>query len=333
MDPLLSLLRQRPRETWTWTLTASRTTWSRDNALALANCARLAYSDPPTVRRHLLGRGFQDVRWCDPRPPSAPTQAYAAIRNDAVVVAFRGTEPTQAADWLTDLDAAQAPFEKFLRFSGWGRVHSGFAAGLATVLPAVVHALAHHHDDARALWITGHSLGGALALLAAAFVASLEHHPIAGVVTFGQPRVGDAEFAARYRRALGGRTFRCVNDHDVVPHVPPRMLSGIERLLVSGTPPRLADLVGSLRRIQVDEGYEHCGQLRLLLPAGGITEDATEEQAREPTFLTSARSLRGLAVDLPRLLAQSPALLKDHSPINALTHDGYIDRLENLSGD
>lgn len=76
------------------------------------------------------------------------------------------------------------------------------------------------------LYITGHSLGGALAVLAAAHLC--RKHPehmqkkLGGVYTFGQPMVGDAAFADRCEKDFGDRLFRHIFHNDVVPRWPPR---------------------------------------------------------------------------------------------------------------
>src|SRR5690606_37727833 len=72
--------------------------------------------------------------------------------------------------------------------------------------------------------LTGHSLGGALAVLATAVLKIGLRMPVAGVYTYGQPRVGDAEFCRVYDQVLKDITFRYVNDADVVPHLPPEQL-------------------------------------------------------------------------------------------------------------
>jgi acetyl esterase/lipase len=74
------------------------------------------------------------------------------------------------------------------------------------------------------LYITGHSLGGALAVLAAALLQ--RQYPalaakLSGVYTFGQPMVGDAAFAEACQRDFGGKLFRHVYGHDLVAHLPP----------------------------------------------------------------------------------------------------------------
>lgn len=66
--------------------------------------------------------------------------------------------------------------------------------------------------------VTGHSLGGSLAILAAADLA--KSHKIDQVYTFGQPRVGNAAFATYYQN-LVPNTFRLIDYADIVPHVPP----------------------------------------------------------------------------------------------------------------
>jgi triacylglycerol lipase len=66
------------------------------------------------------------------------------------------------------------------------------------------------------LWFTGHSLGGALAMLCAhGWDGAVE-----GVYTFGQPRAGDAAFRNEYNERLGAATFRVVHGDDIVPRVP-----------------------------------------------------------------------------------------------------------------
>ena len=120
MDPMLLLFGQRPRKDWRWTLKPAERAWSRDNALALANCSLLAYNDEDDIIKELNARQFETVIPCHSDHHSADTQAYVAVRSDAMIVAFRGTEPTNLRDFLTDFDAGQIPFETKFQFSGWG---------------------------------------------------------------------------------------------------------------------------------------------------------------------------------------------------------------------
>jgi triacylglycerol lipase len=331
MDPILMLFGQHPREDWRWTLVSRTSGWDRGNALALANCALLAYCDQAEIGRQLRQREFTEVIPCDSDPGPIDTQAYVAARSDAVVVAFRGTEPTNLQDFATDFDAAQVPFETKLDFPSWGRIHEGWADGVNVVRKKIVAALSAFEDGARALWITGHSLGGALAMVAAAMLANEPKYRIAGVYTFGQPRVGDPTFRSRYDELLGRITFRCVNDRDLVPHVPPRELSQIEQGLFDPSAGRIAKATEALVHGHPEAArYEHAGQLRLLLANGGLSENVADETAREPEFLAHPRTAQSLLLDFGRLLVQSPDRLKDHAPVNPISHDGYVERIEAL---
>ncbi|WKY07624.1 hypothetical protein Q1695_007243 [Nippostrongylus brasiliensis] len=78
------------------------------------------------------------------------------------------------------------------------------------------------------VWVTGHSLGGAMATLAASYIVAAKLVPASDVqlVTFGQPRTGNKDFAAAHdAQALAG-SFRVTHSRDVVPHVPPKELQG-----------------------------------------------------------------------------------------------------------
>ncbi|WP_437629989.1 lipase family protein [Sorangium sp. So ce854] len=82
--------------------------------------------------------------------------------------------------------------------------------------------------DEPVLFITGHSLGGALATLAATriYAESSLHEKywkrLRGIYTFGQPMVGTQEFAKRFEGVLGQMLYRHIYKNDVVPRMPPR---------------------------------------------------------------------------------------------------------------
>ena len=250
-----------------------------------------------------------------------------AIRNDAIIVAFRGTEPTSLADWAAGFRTAQVPFDAVAHLSGWGRVHGGVARSLGTVLPRIVEAISRHDGAAHSLWITGHSLGGALALLAGAVLAKQERHPIAGVITFGQPLGGRSQFAARYSLALGDRTFRCVNDQDIVPTcaapnaVGDRAPPGQRRAARARRAGRSRRDIRALRAVaaSVAGGWCHgeCG--------GGAGSRAGASGAGPLAAEPSPGS-----ASAPRAVSGTVEGSRPHSP-EFLT--GYVDRLERLASD
>jgi triacylglycerol lipase len=135
------------------------------------------------------------------------TDGYVAWNDTAVIVAFRGTEPDQLEDSFTDANIVLAPWRA-------GHVHCGFKLALEQVWPQL-SSLLDTLQPGRQVWFCGHSLGAALATLA----ADLYPHT-RGVCTFGCPRVGDRTFTAAFARTFGDRSLRYVNNHDLVTHVP-----------------------------------------------------------------------------------------------------------------
>jgi V8-like Glu-specific endopeptidase len=136
------------------------------------------------------------------------TQCFVASSAGAVVVAFRGTEST--GDWLANLDVLGTS-------QPYGIVHRGFHTGFTLVKSRIEQELRRLPD--RKVVLTGHSLGGALAMIAAA-----EWHgvfPIHAIYTYGQPAVGRGTFPAFMREHYGEMINRFVNDDDIVPLVPP----------------------------------------------------------------------------------------------------------------
>lgn len=149
------------------------------------------------------------------------TQAFLAKRglDKTAVLTFRGTETGSAKDVKTNLNA------RFYRGEGGIKVHSGFLAAYNQVRTQIRNAIDELPDDF-ALYITGHSLGGALAVVA---TKDLERDSLAACYTFGSPRVGDEEFGEAIRAPI----YRVVNAADYVPRLPLTVIPDIIAFLVS----------------------------------------------------------------------------------------------------
>ena len=194
--------------------------FSIKNALGCALASQLAYSEASAVEAKAQEEwGFLKVNsYTTPPGVLEDTQAFVAIRNDMVLVAFRGTEPENIKDWLTDANALLVP-------SPMGHLHNGFLRAFNTVGPRILNDLRSSPDtNGKPLWLTGHSLGAALSTIMAASCSSAGLS-IAGHYNFGSPRVGDSSFTTFYNERCASVTFRFVNNNDIVPRVPPRGLS------------------------------------------------------------------------------------------------------------
>jgi triacylglycerol lipase len=212
------------------------------NAWWLADASFLVYGDAPFVEKALEksplpSQGFR-VKWLG----TADDNRGMVLSNDAaMVVVFRGTR----VQVHSLLDKAEIVLynQSDLKTDGLflfkaakvgGRVHSGFADAFAQVSRCLDANLALRTPNQR-LWLTGHSLGGALATLAAAHIGS---EAIDGLYTFGSPRVGDAAFTAVLP---SGCHFRFVHRDDWVPQIPPEFLGFVHRgklRPVTGSQPR-----------------------------------------------------------------------------------------------
>jgi hypothetical protein len=214
--------------------------YSTQRSLLMAKAAYLAYQDKQFVAE-VIGRWGAALKKC---PNSEfirhdfryfnnrgrDTQAYIVRTDQFMLLAFRGSQ--QPKDWLTNLATQLCSFtiqkDGVASASSYkGRVHTGFFLAWAIIEPAVLAQIAswrkNFADSGKLLppiYITGHSLGGALATVAAAALAE-NNIEVAGVYTFGQPRVGDRTFAKQLSLNTGGKIFRFVNNNDMVPHVPP----------------------------------------------------------------------------------------------------------------
>lgn len=245
---------------------AAATALTRANAWWLAEAALLTYWNPAEAIPRYQSAGLQATF-----VEAGDTQSYVAWNDRAVLVSFRGTQPGRLQDILDDAFIAFVPAKA-------GVVHLGFHGALERVwqkLMTVVEPLA----ATRTVWFGGHSLGAALAILAA------DRYPnTAGVSTLGAPRVGDKLFVAAYDKRVGERSRRYVNDTDIVTNVP----------IVP---------------------YFHVGTLRHITPDGLVTTQEPPHDDFVRHIFGSVRPLREMSEALHRKqLTEPPDCLLDHMP-------------------
>jgi hypothetical protein len=145
------------------------------------------------------------------------TAGFVVAGDDLIVIVFRGTE--DELDWLTNVRA------KFVALQGGTRVHTGFFQAYWPIRDALFAAVEQLvKKKPRPVYVTGHSLGGALATMATAELANHQdagiRDSIAACYTFGSPRAGDSSFDQYVKVPL----YRVTNGVDMVPAVPPAVL-------------------------------------------------------------------------------------------------------------
>ena len=226
-----------------------RAAYSDRTAWLMAEMAKLAYTKfekNETERNKLI----EDLRKAEFSLVNTfnceGTQAFLALRekDKMLVLAFRGTEQESLKDIISDLDARYYKDEKGVA------IHNGFLRAFQCAEKEIRQSLGNLTDYT--LYVTGHSLGGALALIA---TRALNSDNLAACYTFGGPRVGNSEFGDAIKPPI----YRVVNDLDPVPFLPPTYLWEAIRWFA-----KKIRNEKMLRFAEKMKGYVHYGDLRFL---------------------------------------------------------------------
>ncbi|MEY3903731.1 MAG: hypothetical protein RL189_3037 [Pseudomonadota bacterium] len=236
-------------------------------------------------------------------------QGFVATSEKVNLVVFRGTH--SAGGMVTDMNF-------LLAGNGMqGGVHRGFKAAFDAVKPAINAALDAQNRPEIPTYYIGHSLGGALAMLAAADGIAGKVK-VEGVVTLGQPRTGNATFSENFSKLLGEKYFRFVHARDLVPHLPPS----------SGAADAAANAFSqnSLVKLAVQGtkllGFSHVGQLVHFDMTGLLLSPPASDGAWDSNYwVSNAETVQQTVTSLPSL-AGSGASLKSLAQNNLIgDHD------------
>lgn len=201
--------------------------YNKNDALSFALACQLAYEqDLGEIERIVhtwAGWESAQVFPFDKRlGEDIDTQGLVAANDTHTIIAFRGS--SGLPDWLTNLQAAIDPGPLDPKNS---KVHEGFQDALFPALLTIGCHLGNIKSSVARdnVWVTGHSLGGALATLLVAMLLDVDEMSSLvvpkGLYTFGAPRVGNHAFQVAFDQRFSNTAFRVVNQGDLVPHLPP----------------------------------------------------------------------------------------------------------------
>ncbi len=195
-------------------------------AKTMIDFSRLAYKDEPEIREELERMGFEFQAFLN--DDETDTQGFVATDSSKIYVAFRGTE--SIVDFFTDILIVKTPFPPTKRWFFKPKAHFGFVnsyEGVKKQLLDLISTLLL--SKPYEVYITGHSLGGALATLAAIDIRE-RFRPHVCVYTFGSPKVGNRWFKWKFNRSVRN-SFRVVHDDDIVAWLPPMGFHHVKTLV------------------------------------------------------------------------------------------------------
>jgi len=183
-----------------------------ERSLLFARLASIAYSDDvEQVKKDVRKLGFTTVEFYD----KAGAQAYRFMNKVDLVIACRGTQPTEFNDIKADLKATPVVAETV------SRVHRGFKAEVDELWPMISEDLARKTNRDKNVWFCGHSLGAAMTtIMASRCNCDVDMPDIHEVYTYGSPRVG----WRGYCKSLNVTHHRWVNNNDIVTTVPLKIM-------------------------------------------------------------------------------------------------------------
>lgn len=249
------------------------TTFTQIQKYTLFAAASYAENCPTPPQGSRIVKFFNDT--------ASDTQAVLFQAGNEQILSFRGSSSPKDLD--TDFNFTMAQLSLPGTSCDNCFVHTGFQGALATILPAIQSSL-----GSGPLTITGHSLGGALASIAASALKPSK------VYTFGEPRNGDSDFADYLEGIVTpANYFRVTHYNDGVPQIPPTIL-----------------------------GYTHHGTEYWESSQTGNTAASTKKlSGREPTVSLGARRVIGKSLTKASERSRKPGLWQQ--PYQRRSHSVY----------
>jgi len=172
-----------------------------ENCHKMALMAHIAYEDGKEAKPKYKELGYSYHKFIE----NDGAQCHVVWNKEELTICFRGTEPSEFSDIKADLNALPDRAQ-----NGSGFVHNGFQEEVNKIWDEIVKLLDQHKKE-RKVFITGHSLGGAMATIAASRILPDAFY------TYGSPRAGTRKFVKSFSHIPH---YRHVNNNDIVPKVP-----------------------------------------------------------------------------------------------------------------
>jgi len=179
----------------------------KQRSLLFAKLSSIAYNNTKEAKSQAKKLGFTTTEFYE----KDGAQAYRFMNKDDLVIACRGTQPTEFNDLKADLKALPVMAETV------GRVHIGFKTEVDDLWPMIEEDINRKVNVSKTLWFTGHSLGAAMAtIMASRAKHNVELNDPVELFTYGSPRVG----WRMYCNSLNVIHHRWKNNNDIVTTVP-----------------------------------------------------------------------------------------------------------------
>lgn len=193
----------------------------------MSKLALLAYAGEKEIRKQILA--FDEKRILNFKfyNLKSDTQFFVVSTGNDIFISFRGTQTDNTTgiinDWKTNLKFNQVWFDKY----GKGKVHEGFFNRFKSSWSHIEDFLKKNSSEhnSKNIWLTGHSLGGAIATITLAALyyedlfKELGNYNIGGLYTYGQPKVGNSAFCNQFK-GITDRIVRVENCNDPVAILP-----------------------------------------------------------------------------------------------------------------
>ena len=152
----------------------------------MAKCAQIAYMDGKEAKAAYKKVGYTSHKFIE----NDGAQVHIVSNKTEIVLCFRGTEPAEFSDIKADLNALPDKAA-----NGHGLVHNGFQTEIEKIWDQIRTAMAKMKLDGKQFYITGHSLGGAMATIAASRLPDV----CDALYTYGSPRAGTRKFVKSFK--------------------------------------------------------------------------------------------------------------------------------------